>query len=327
MPIPSARRRIAVFVAALTVQTAVGTPPHGPPARPWLEWFAAQPRRISRLDPSQAGRARLAQLLAASLTTIALLRLPQKLLGRSGHSPSSAPLTALIHTLLFATTFNLLGADRTAARIERALANDDLDIARTHCAALTGRPADHLDASQVADATIAALATYPSSALLGPWIAYALFDLPAAFAYRLADAVAAAWGGAAPWLPLRLLRIPGRAGQQRLVALVADQGTALVLIAAAPVLGHDPAPGLAAIDQAAGEEHEGNPEIAAMAGLLDLSLQADDIIVNPAGRPPTAADIAPARRLARAALVVLAAAVVVVILVATTVDRLRSDDR
>jgi cobalamin biosynthesis protein CobD/CbiB len=325
MPISSARRRIAVFLAALLVQTAAGAPPDGPPSRPWIEWIAAQPRRIIPLDPAKAGHARWSQILAASLTTVTLLRLPQQLLGRPARAPRL--LAVLLHTLLFSTTFNLLGADRTAARIERALADNDLDTARTHCAALIGRPTGHFTDAQIADATIAALATYPSSALLGPWIAYALFDLPAAFAYRLADAVGAAWGGAGAWLPWRLLRLPGLGGQQRLVGLVTDQGTALVLVAAAPLLGHDPAPGLAAIDEAAEQDREINPDVAAMAGLLGLTLQADDGPINPAGRVPTPADIAPARRLARAVLVVLAAAVIVVIAIVTAVNRRRSDDR
>ncbi len=313
MRAPALRRRLAVFLAALCIQAAAGSPHDGPRTQTWLEWLAARPRRLRR------GHAGLAPPLPAVLTTVALLRLPGQL-NRAARLP--APLAALLHALVLASTFNLLAADRAASRIERALTEDDLETARAECGALTGRSAAHLSESQIAGRTIASLATYPGQALLGPWIAYALFDLPAAVVYRLADAAGAAWGSATPWLSWPLRHLPGGGPQQRLAVLAADQGAGLAIVAAARLVGRDPASAIAAIDAAA-NNGDAEPEVAAMAAVLDCALPTESATVNADARPPDAADIAAARRLHRATLVVIAAIAATAIVVASVANRIR----
>ena len=86
--------------------------------------------------------------------------------------------------ILLKTTFALGMLHRAAARIRSLLNADDLAGARDNMRSLVSRDAAALTPAQAIAATIESVAENSSDSFIGPWLAFALFGLPGAFAYR-----------------------------------------------------------------------------------------------------------------------------------------------
>lgn len=86
--------------------------------------------------------------------------------------------------LLLKTTFALGMLHRAAAVIRSRLDGGDLEGARYNLRSLVSRDAAALTASQAIAATVESVAENSSDSFIGPWLAFALFGLPGAFAYR-----------------------------------------------------------------------------------------------------------------------------------------------
>ena len=91
---------------------------------------------------------------------------------------------AIVGAALLRTTFTVTGLSSAAHRTRRELANGRLDSARTSLRSLVSRDATSLSSSQVAAAAIESVAENTTDSVVGPWLAYALFGVPGAVAYR-----------------------------------------------------------------------------------------------------------------------------------------------
>ena len=86
--------------------------------------------------------------------------------------------------LLLKTTFAVRMLHRVAASVGQLLTAGDLDAARRQMSALVSRDAAQLTAGQMAAAAIESVAENITDSIVGPLLAFALFGLPGAIAYR-----------------------------------------------------------------------------------------------------------------------------------------------
>lgn len=102
-----------------------------------------------------------------------------------GFHPWASPLVYVIGgAVLLKTTFALGMLRRTAAQIRALLAADDLAGVRVRMRSLVSRDTAAMTAGQAIAATVESVAENSSDSFIGPWLAFAVFGLPGAFAYR-----------------------------------------------------------------------------------------------------------------------------------------------
>lgn len=102
-----------------------------------------------------------------------------------GLHPWAYPLAYVIGgAVLLKTTFALGMLHRAAATIRNLLAAEDLAGVRANMRSLVSRDASAMTAGQAIAATVESVAENSSDSFIGPWLAFALFGLPGAFAYR-----------------------------------------------------------------------------------------------------------------------------------------------
>jgi adenosylcobinamide-phosphate synthase len=80
--------------------------------------------------------------------------------------------------------FTAKGLANAAMKTARDLRNEDLETARLHLRSLVGRDPATLTPPQVAAAAIESVAENSTDSYIGPWLAFALFGLPGAFAHK-----------------------------------------------------------------------------------------------------------------------------------------------
>ncbi|MDE0220542.1 MAG: adenosylcobinamide-phosphate synthase CbiB [Spirochaetaceae bacterium] len=98
---------------------------------------------------------------------------------------AAGPLPYLLGTAaLLKTTFAVKGLSRAVAGARDALQSGDLDRARDSLRSLVSRDARSLTGPQVAMAAIESAAENTTDSYVAPWLAFALFGLPGAVAYR-----------------------------------------------------------------------------------------------------------------------------------------------
>ena len=90
----------------------------------------------------------------------------------------------LIGAGLLKTTFSVRMLQQVAARIRRLLVQGDLDEARSGLRAVVSRDVSNLTSEQTTAATVESVSENTTDSFVGPWLAFALFGLPGAFAYR-----------------------------------------------------------------------------------------------------------------------------------------------
>ena len=99
-----------------------------------------------------------------------------------------------------------------------------------------------MSAREIADRATDTLASGSADSAIGPWLAYALFDLPGAVAYHLPILLTALWGQ----IPGAILRGPflnraaGAGPRLALLRGVSARATGIAYAAAAPAVGADP---------------------------------------------------------------------------------------
>jgi adenosylcobinamide-phosphate synthase len=96
--------------------------------------------------------------------------------------------------LLLKPTFAGRELLRAGGRVETALGQGDLVTARRQLGALVSRPTAQLDEGLVCAATAESLAENFGDSWVAPLLAYALFGLGGAYAYRAANTADAMWG-------------------------------------------------------------------------------------------------------------------------------------
>ncbi len=90
----------------------------------------------------------------------------------------------IVGAALLKTTFALGMLHRVAAGVRDRLSRDDLVGVRENMRSLVSRDASALTAGQAIAATVESVAENTTDSFIGPWLAFALFGLPGAFAYR-----------------------------------------------------------------------------------------------------------------------------------------------
>ncbi len=90
----------------------------------------------------------------------------------------------LVGAVLLNTTFAVKMLGQAAFRVRNLLAINDLDGVRASMSSLVSRDPSKLTAEQAAAATVESVSENMSDGFIGPWLAFALFGLPGAVAYR-----------------------------------------------------------------------------------------------------------------------------------------------
>ena len=90
----------------------------------------------------------------------------------------------IVGAALLKSTFALGMLHRAAATTRARLAADDLAGVRDNMRSLVSRDVSALTAGQAIAATVESVAENTTDSFIGPWLAFALFGLPGAFAYR-----------------------------------------------------------------------------------------------------------------------------------------------
>lgn len=184
-----------MFGLALILQGAlqwlIGPPPEGRPT--WLAWLLSKSTRIATLPP----RLRVFAPFAASFVAIRAAALAE------GSRPEGRArlLAILLQAALLAITFDAWRGVRTSTAFQRELEQAPLDD--------SGRPLAALDADRV-EAEIGRLANATSESVVGPWAAYAAFDLAGAVSYAAVESLGGPMAGPGTDGPLAAMLDPRR---------------------------------------------------------------------------------------------------------------------
>ena len=86
--------------------------------------------------------------------------------------------------ILLKSTFAVGMLHRVAASTRRLLSSDDLPALRENMRSLVSRDVSAMTPRQAIAATVESVSENTTDSFVGPWLAFALFGLPGAFAYR-----------------------------------------------------------------------------------------------------------------------------------------------
>ena len=90
----------------------------------------------------------------------------------------------LVGAALFKTTFALRMLHRVAAQVRGLLLGGDLQQVRANMGSLVSRDPSQLTPEQATAATVESVSENITDSFVGPWLAFALFGVPGAVAYR-----------------------------------------------------------------------------------------------------------------------------------------------
>ncbi len=90
----------------------------------------------------------------------------------------------IVGAILLKATFALQMLHRVAAATRSRLAGGDLATVRENMRSLVSRDVSALTAGEAIAATVESVSENTTDSFIGPWLAFALFGLPGAFAYR-----------------------------------------------------------------------------------------------------------------------------------------------
>ena len=90
----------------------------------------------------------------------------------------------IVSAALLKTTFSVKMLRQVAEQVRDALAAGDMEQVRGMMGSLVSRDPSQLTPEQTTAATVESVSENMSDSFIGPWLAFALFGLPGAFAYR-----------------------------------------------------------------------------------------------------------------------------------------------
>jgi adenosylcobinamide-phosphate synthase len=274
-------RVVKTLLAALAIDAVIGEPPA--PVHP-VVWMGHVLNALESRAP-RYGQRRLPYGGAAALALPALWGVAAWRLEH--YAPWPVQALALKATL---SAKCLLAA---SGRVERSLVAGDLDRARDDLVWLVSRSTQQLDAPLVAAAAIESLAENFVDSYLAPLIAYTMFGLGGAYAYRAINTADAMWGYHSP--EYELLGKAAARLDDAVNWLPARIGALLLLLA-----GQDRPQAFTTWrrDAAMTSSPNAGQTMATAAGQLNVRLEKrDHYVLNERGRSPGPADIAAARRL------------------------------
>lgn len=282
-----------VLLLALAIDLALPEPPNALHPVVWLG------RAISALERLAAGRGRTAAFLIGLGMAVAL---PAAFggvawLAMLGLSELGDVPYLIGSALLLKTTFTVRGLARAAQYTQRSIESGDMCRARGSLRSLVSRDAATLSTPLAAAAAIESVGENTTDSYIAPWLAFALFGLPGAFAYRALNTLDSMIGyhGKYEYIGKASARLDDAAN------LLPARIGALLLIAAGALSGMPARRGWHTA--LTGRRLVASPNagwtIGAMAGLLGVELEKPRHYRIGAGFPqPSAADIGAAARLA-----------------------------
>ena len=171
-----------VILLALLLDLALGEPPNRCHPTVWMGKTVALVERIAP-GPARAPAAQFAYGAAMALLIPTAWGALAWVIAAS--LLALHPLAYIaVGAILLKTTFAVRMLHRTAAGVARLLTAGDLDAARRQMSLLVSRDAATLTSGQMAAAAIESVAENITDSIVGPLLAFALFGLPGAAAYR-----------------------------------------------------------------------------------------------------------------------------------------------
>ncbi len=173
--------------------------------------------------------------------------------------------------ILFRTTFTARGLFRVARKAARNLQDGNLEEARIDLRSLVSRDTRTLTSPQMAAAAVESVAENTTDSYVGPWLAFALFGLPGAFAYRAVNTLDSMLGyhGEYEYLGKASARLDD------LVNLLVARLTALLMLVGGALIGMPANRGRDRVCKEHGRTRSPNAgwTISAMSGLLGVRLE------------------------------------------------------
>jgi len=254
----------------------------------WIEGLSPGPdRRVASLLAG-AGMAALVPVAAGGLAWLADAGLRE--LGSIAYVAAGS--------VLLSTTFAVRELGRAARHTQRAMEAGDGAGARRSLGSLVSRDTRTLGPPLVAMAAIESVAENTTDSFVGPWLAFALFGLPGAFAYRAINTLDSMIGYRGRYEHL------GKASARLddLVNLIPARLSALLMLVAGRLLCGLPAARgwrIAMRDRGLTESPNAGWTIGAASGLLGVALEkTGHYRIGDGLRDPVPADVGAAVRLA-----------------------------
>lgn len=172
---------VAVLLGALVLDLSVREPPRMLHPVVWMGTLASwiEKRALPGMGPVTALLAGLGLAVMAPLGFAGMAWLAVAGLRELGPLPYLAG-----GALLLKTTFAVKGLAKAAESTRRALESGRIKDARLSLRRLVSRDARGLTSPQLSMAAIESVAENTTDSCIGPWLAFALFGLPGAVAYR-----------------------------------------------------------------------------------------------------------------------------------------------
>ena len=258
---------LAVLAVAVALDLTLGEPPSW--AHPTV-WMGRMTSLLERLAPRQG----LAAVLAGALISLALAACWGAAAWFAAYGLKSLHTAAyiLVGGLLLKSTFSVRMLHREAAKVKTLLDQDDLPAVRRQMPSLVSRDPTQLTHEQAGAAAVESVSENMSDSFIGPWLAFALFGLPGAFAYRAINTLDSMIGyhGVYEYLGKASARLDD------LVNILPARVTGLLIVAASAALPGQNAGGAWRImrrDRGNTESPNAGWPMSAMAGALGVRLE------------------------------------------------------
>ncbi len=171
---------LAVLVLAVALDLTLGEPPKW--AHPTV-WMGRLTGFLEARAPKQGAAGLTAGLVIA--LSLACLWGAAAFFVALGLKEVHTVAYILIGALLLKTTFSVRLLHREAALVRGHLDEGDLERVRARMPSLVSREPSSLSAEQATAATVESVSENINDSFLAPWLFFALFGLPGAFAYRM----------------------------------------------------------------------------------------------------------------------------------------------
>ena len=188
--------------------------------------------------------------------------------------------------VLLKSTFAVAMLHRVAARTRSMVVDGDLPALRENMRSLVSRDVSTMESEQAIAATVESVSENTTDSFIGPWLAFALFGLPGAFAYRAINTLDSMIGyrGEYEFLGKAAARLDD------LVNLVPARLTALLLASGSALLPGQRAAGAWRImwrDHSRTASPNAGWTMSGMAGALGVALEKEGhYLLGDANRPP-----------------------------------------
>ncbi len=258
--------KLGTLGLALAWDRYLGEPPADLHPVVWMGEAAKQLMGKPTGDPEEDFARGLIAALALPVASAAAGALIMRDLRKAG------PLAELIGgAFLLKSSFSIRAMEEHARRVEEPLRSGDIEAARKAVSMIVSRDVSELDASGIANTAVGSITENITDSVTGPLLAYALFGIPGALAYRAINTMDSMYGyhGEYEYLGKTAARLDDAA------AYVPARIAGATVIAAAEALGMD-AP---AAEKTMLEQHTRTPSpnsgwpIGAAAGALGVEIE------------------------------------------------------